>query len=51
MNILLKNIKQLIGITENSDTIKKAKAYGDVVSTGNKTIKVAAFVIVKYSYL
>jgi imidazolonepropionase len=35
MNILLKNIKQLIGITENSDTIKKGKAQGEVQTLEN----------------
>ncbi|MEY2923807.1 MAG: hypothetical protein RLZZ337_347 [Bacteroidota bacterium] len=29
-NLLLKNIKQLIGITENSNTVKKGKAQGEV---------------------
>ncbi|MFT4876155.1 MAG: imidazolonepropionase [Bacteroidia bacterium] len=35
MNIILKNIKQLIGITENSDTIKKGKAQGEVKTLEN----------------
>ena len=41
MNIILKNIKQLIGITENSDTIKKGKAQGEV-----KTLE-SAYLIVR----
>jgi len=35
MNILLKNIKQLIGITENSDSIKRGKAQGEVKTLDN----------------
>jgi imidazolonepropionase len=35
MNILLKNIKQLIGITENSTVIKKGTAQGDVSKLDN----------------
>jgi imidazolonepropionase len=35
MNIILKNIKQLIGITENSNTIKKGKAQGEVKTLEN----------------
>ena len=35
MNILLKNIKQLIGITENSDVIKRGKAQGEVNTLDN----------------
>ncbi|MDA8886665.1 imidazolonepropionase [Bacteroidia bacterium] len=30
MNLLLKNIKQLVGITDNSEAIKKGKAQGEV---------------------
>jgi len=40
MNIILKNIKQLIGITENSDTIKKGKAQGEVKTLENAYLKV-----------
>ena len=35
MNLLLKNIKQLIGITENSDVIKRGKAQGEVNTLDN----------------
>jgi imidazolonepropionase len=35
MNIILKNIKQLIGITENSDTIKRGTAQGEVTKLDN----------------
>ena len=35
MNLLLKNIKQLIGITENSNTIKRGKAQGEVNKLDN----------------
>ena len=35
MNLLLKNIKQLIGITENSDVIKRGKAQGAVNTLDN----------------
>jgi imidazolonepropionase len=35
MNLILNNIKQLIGITENSDTIKKGKAQGEVTKLDN----------------
>ena len=35
MNLLLKNIKQLIGITENSDVIKRGKAQGEVKTLDN----------------
>ena len=35
MNLLLKNIKQLIGITENSDVIKRGKEQGEVNTLDN----------------
>ncbi|PCJ65586.1 MAG: imidazolonepropionase [Bacteroidetes bacterium] len=35
MNLILKNIKQLIGITENSDVIKKGTAQGEVTTLDN----------------
>jgi imidazolonepropionase len=35
MNIVLKNIKQLIGITDNSTSIKKGKSQGEVTTLDN----------------
>ena len=48
MNILLKNIKQLIGITENSDTIKKGKAQGEVQTLENAYLIVRNNIIQSY---
>ena len=45
MNLLLKNIKQLVGITDNSDAIKKGKAQGEVKILDN------AFMVIRHDLI
>lgn len=48
MNIILKNIKQLIGITENSNTIKRGKTQGEVTQINNAYLVVKNNIIASF---